>query len=84
MNPPEPGWYRDPYFKNRERYWDGEVWSDECRLIQPALSSGTGDGASGTTGRRSARGPARSGYGPAACGPQGSHHDAAAGDAAAV
>ncbi len=48
MNPPEPGWYRDPYFKNRERYWDGEVWSDECRLVQPALSSGTSDA---TTGR---------------------------------
>ena len=40
MNPPEPGWYRDPYFKNRERYWDGEMWTDECRLIQPALPSG--------------------------------------------
>jgi hypothetical protein len=40
VNPPEPGWYRDPYFKNRERYWDGEVWTDECRLIQPALPSG--------------------------------------------
>ena len=40
VNPPEPGWYRDPYFKNRERYWDGEVWTDECRLIQPALPAG--------------------------------------------
>jgi hypothetical protein len=62
VNPPEPGWYRDPYFKNRERYWDGEIWSDECRLIQPALSSGTSDGTSGagagTAGRhRRAEGP---------------------------
>ena len=45
MNPPEPGWYRDPYFKNRERYWDGEMWTDECRLIQPALPSGQHSGA---------------------------------------
>jgi uncharacterized protein DUF2510 len=45
VNPPEPGWYRDPYFKNRERYWDGEVWTDECRLIQPALGSGARGGA---------------------------------------
>ena len=43
MNPPEPGWYRDPYFKNRERYWDGEIWTDECRVIQPALPSGQRD-----------------------------------------
>jgi hypothetical protein len=45
VNPPEPGWYRDPYFKNRERYWDGEIWTDECRLIQPALPSGQRAGA---------------------------------------
>jgi Protein of unknown function (DUF2510) len=50
VNPPEPGWYRDPYFKNRERYWDGEVWSDECRLTQPALGSGARGGAA-TVGR---------------------------------
>ncbi len=41
MNPPDPGWYRDPYFKNRERYWDGEIWTDECRIVQPALPSAT-------------------------------------------
>lgn len=27
----EPGWYADPYFRNRERYWDGEVWTDQIR-----------------------------------------------------
>ncbi len=48
MNPPEPGWYRDPYFKNRERYWDGEIWTDECRLKQPALGAGGREGAAGS------------------------------------
>jgi hypothetical protein len=27
----EPGWYGDPYFRNRERYWDGEIWTDQVR-----------------------------------------------------
>ncbi len=27
----EPGWYTDPYFHNRERYWDGTSWADEVR-----------------------------------------------------
>jgi hypothetical protein len=44
VNPPEPGWYRDPYFKNRERYWDGEIWTDESRKLQPALPSGQREG----------------------------------------
>jgi hypothetical protein len=30
----EPGWYKDPYFRSQERYWDGEVWSQRTR--QPA------------------------------------------------
>ena len=73
MNPPEPGWYRDPYFKNRERYWDGEVWTDECRLKQPALGSGGrrwaqhGAGAA-AAGPRS--GPAAAWYSPTPSPPQ--------------
>ncbi len=55
MNPPEPGWYRDPYFKNRERYWDGENWSNECRLTQRALGLG---GIEGAAGAGTATGPA--------------------------
>ena len=51
VNPPEPGWYRDPYFKNRQRYWDGENWSIECRLTQPSLSSGGLEGAKGAGAR---------------------------------
>jgi hypothetical protein len=27
----EPGWYKDPYFRNQERYWDGEIWSQRTR-----------------------------------------------------
>ena len=27
----EPGWYTDPYFHNRERYWDGTSWADDVR-----------------------------------------------------
>ena len=34
----EPGWYRDPYFRNRERYWDGEAWSEQTR--DPAGGTG--------------------------------------------
>ncbi len=28
----EPGWYNDPFFHERERYWDGSNWSDEVRM----------------------------------------------------
>ncbi len=27
----EPGWYPDPYFLGRERYWDGGGWTEQCR-----------------------------------------------------
>lgn len=33
MNP-EPGWYRDPYFLNHERYWDNG-WTDQIRRVEP-------------------------------------------------
>jgi len=45
----EPGWYRDPYFLKRERYWDGELWTDECRLVEPAGPAPTTVGATSTT-----------------------------------
>ncbi len=31
----EPGWYTDPYFHKRERYWDGTSWADEVREPEP-------------------------------------------------
>ncbi len=40
----EPGWYDDPFFHLRERYWDGSNWSDEVRLApteQPVPTSST-------------------------------------------
>jgi Protein of unknown function (DUF2510) len=30
---PEPGWYPDPYFLKRERYWDG-AWTDQVRVVE--------------------------------------------------
>ncbi|MBT2211115.1 DUF2510 domain-containing protein [Actinomadura sp. NEAU-AAG7] len=27
----EPGWYPDPHWMGRERYWDGDVWTDQSR-----------------------------------------------------
>lgn len=29
-------WYGDPLTRGRERYWDGEAWTDETRPAQPA------------------------------------------------
>ncbi|WP_165978513.1 DUF2510 domain-containing protein, partial [Actinomadura darangshiensis] len=26
-----PGWYPDPEWMGRERYWDGQTWSDQSR-----------------------------------------------------
>ncbi len=26
-----PGWYPDPFFGGRERYWDGGEWTEQCR-----------------------------------------------------
>jgi Protein of unknown function (DUF2510) len=37
----EPGWYPDPYFLKRERYWDGG-WTDQFRVLeeeQPAVDA---------------------------------------------
>ena len=28
MEPPEPGWYRDPKRPGGRRYWDGHAWVD--------------------------------------------------------
>ncbi len=30
----EPGWYPDPYFMGRERYWDGREWTEQCRSAE--------------------------------------------------
>ena len=38
----EPGWYKDPYFRNQERYWDGDVWSQETRK-PAAIDTGAPD-----------------------------------------
>ena len=27
-----PGWYPDPFFLGRERYWDGLAWTEQCRV----------------------------------------------------
>jgi hypothetical protein len=46
-----PGWYPDPQWMGRERYWDGQTWTDQSRLWEgprkpapsmptPALPSG--------------------------------------------
>ena len=43
----EPGWYRDPYFRNRERYWDGAAWSEQTR--DPAGGTRPGLPAAGAT-----------------------------------
>ena len=29
----EPGWYKDPFFLDHERYWDGK-WTDQLRHIE--------------------------------------------------
>ena len=34
----DPGWYVDPNLEERERYWDGQRWSDQSRPIEPAPS----------------------------------------------
>jgi hypothetical protein len=42
----EPGWYTDPYFRNRERYWENR-WTDRVRRVgagPPALQSAPGAG----------------------------------------
>lgn len=26
-----PGWYPDPYFKGRERFWDGSAWTEDTQ-----------------------------------------------------
>lgn len=36
----EPGWYKDPYFRDHERYWDGK-WTDQLRPLQPEQPSST-------------------------------------------
>jgi Protein of unknown function (DUF2510) len=28
-----PGWYPDPFFGGRERYWDGDEWTEQCRAV---------------------------------------------------
>ena len=50
----EPGWYRDPYFRNRERFWDGEAWSEQTR--DPAGGTGPALPAAGTTSGASTEG----------------------------
>ncbi len=58
----EPGWYRDPYFRNRERYWDGEAWSEQTRDpaggTGPALPAGATTSAPSTESTGSAAPPA--------------------------
>ena len=27
-----PGWYRDPFFRGQERYWDGRLWTQGTRM----------------------------------------------------
>jgi hypothetical protein len=34
-----PGWYRDPFLRGHERYWDGRLWTQGTR---PAEGEGTG------------------------------------------
>jgi hypothetical protein len=29
-----PGWYTEPVFARMERYWDGDDWTNECRIRQ--------------------------------------------------
>jgi uncharacterized membrane protein YhaH (DUF805 family) len=29
----EPGWYDDPEYENRERFWNGKYWDNNTRLI---------------------------------------------------
>jgi hypothetical protein len=28
------GWYSDPYFLGRERFWDGRAWTEQCRITK--------------------------------------------------
>ena len=32
----QPGWYSDPTNRRRERYWDGNQWTDQFRLPSAA------------------------------------------------
>jgi hypothetical protein len=34
----EPGWYKDPFFLDHERYWDGK-WTDQLRHIESGRPS---------------------------------------------
>lgn len=35
-----PGWYRDPFHRGQERYWDGKIWTQGAR---PEGAEGPGD-----------------------------------------
>ncbi len=35
-----PGWYRDPFHRGQERYWDGKIWTKGAR---PQEAEGPGD-----------------------------------------
>jgi hypothetical protein len=45
----DPGWYLDPYFLKRERYWDGSAWTDQVRLINRDQAGSAVDAATQTT-----------------------------------
>lgn len=32
-----PGWYRDPFFRGQERYWDGRLWTQGTRAPEPEV-----------------------------------------------
>jgi Protein of unknown function (DUF2510) len=53
----EPGWYKDPYFRNQERYWDGDVWSQETRK-PAAIDAGAPDTAKPAAAAQSMEGTA--------------------------
>ncbi|MCB0917139.1 MAG: DUF2510 domain-containing protein [Actinobacteria bacterium] len=51
MSNPMPGWYPDPESPGRQRFWDGQQWTEaraypasEMGASQPSKSSGSGSG----------------------------------------